>query len=268
MIARNGYDGLTIGQAAAFVGVTVKTVRHYHRLGLVAEPERDGSGYRRYGSAGLLRLVQVRTLAGAGVPLAEVGELLDAGPERFAAALDDVRRRLTERIEELDARRATLHRLAHGDRALLPDRACAVLDRLAGLGFGPDYVAAQREAMVLTRALVPEILDAFLARLERGLDDPGYVELTRRGLEAAAWEPDDPRIEELASELADRLLADGLPAGRALSALPAGSRGRSDAAARYEVVNRHREDGAPSIARLNLLVEAKLRAAGVDVPHG
>ncbi|MFK0202829.1 hypothetical protein [Streptomyces lavendulae] len=115
---------------------------------------------------------------------------------------------------------------------------------------------------------VPEILDAFLARLERGLDDPGYVELTRRGLEAAAWEPDDPRIEELASELADRLLADGLPTGRALSALPAGSRGRSDAAARYEVVNRHREDGAPSIARLNVLVEAKLRAAGVDVPHG
>lgn len=144
MIARNTYDGLTIGQAAAFVGVTVKTVRHYHRLGLVAEPERDGSGYRRYGSADLLRLVQVRTLAGAGVPLAEAGELLDAGPERFAAALDDVRRRLTERIEELDARRETLHRLAHGDRALLPDRACAVLERLAGLGFGPGYVAAQR----------------------------------------------------------------------------------------------------------------------------
>lgn len=59
-------DGLTIGQAAAFVGVTIKTVRHYHRLGLVAEPQRDGSGYRRYGSADLLRLVQVRTLAGAG----------------------------------------------------------------------------------------------------------------------------------------------------------------------------------------------------------
>ena len=42
-------DGLAIGQAAAFAGVTVKTVRHYHRLGLVKEPERDSSGYRRYG---------------------------------------------------------------------------------------------------------------------------------------------------------------------------------------------------------------------------
>ncbi|WP_369028458.1 MerR family DNA-binding transcriptional regulator, partial [Nocardia farcinica] len=42
--------GVTIGQAAAFVGVTVKTVRHYHKLGLVAEPGRDSSGFRRYGS--------------------------------------------------------------------------------------------------------------------------------------------------------------------------------------------------------------------------
>ena len=255
-------NGVTIGQAAAFVGVTIKTVRHYHRLGLVAEPERDGSGYRRYGSADLLRLVQARTLAGAGVPLAEVGELLDADPERFAAALDDVHRRLTEQVEELIARRDTLHRLAQGDRALLPDRACAVLDRLVGLGFGPEYVATQREALVLARALVPEVFDAFLTRLEHGLGDPESVELTMRGLDAASWDPDDPRIEELASALADKLLAD-----RALLAVPNGPGNRSDASARYGLVNHHREDQEPSIARLNTLVEARLRAAGVAIPH-
>ncbi|MFD8984913.1 MerR family transcriptional regulator [Streptomyces sp. NPDC059564] len=257
-------DGLTIGQAAAFVGVTIKTVRHYHRLGLVAEPERDGSGYRRYGSADLLRLVQVRTLAGAGVPLAEIGELLDADPERFAAALDDVHRRLTEQVEDLIARRDTLHRLAHGDRALLPDRACTVLDRLAGLGFDPGYVAAQREALVLARALVPEVFDTFLTRLEHGLDDPEFVELTKRGLDAASWDPDDPRIEELASALADKLLAN-----RALLAMPAGFQNQSDASARYGLVNHHREDQEPSIARLNTLVEANLRAVGIGIgiPH-
>ncbi|MFD5921340.1 MerR family transcriptional regulator [Kitasatospora sp. NPDC058201] len=254
--------GLTIGQAAAFVGVTIKTVRHYHRLGLVAEPERDGSGYRRYGSADLLRLVQARTLAGAGVPLAEIGELLDADPERFAAALDDVHRRLTAQVEDLIARRDTLHRLAHGDRALLPDRACAVLDRLAALGFGPDYVATQREALVLARALAPEVFDTFLTRLEHGLGDPEFVELTKRGLEVASWHPDDPRIEELATSLADKLLA-----GRALLEVPAGSRRRSDASARYGLINHHREDQEPAIARLNTLVEAHLRAAGIEIPH-
>jgi DNA-binding transcriptional MerR regulator len=106
--------GLTIGQAAAFAGVTVKTVRHYHRLGLVEEPERDGSGYRRYGSAELLRLVQVRTLAGAGVPLAEIGVILDADPDRVRAALADVERRINDRIADLMARRNALRQLADG----------------------------------------------------------------------------------------------------------------------------------------------------------
>ncbi|MGW0939674.1 MerR family transcriptional regulator [Streptomyces sp. NPDC002666] len=255
-------NGLTIGQAAAYVGVTIKTVRHYHRLGLVAEPDRDRSGYRRYRSGELFRLVQVRTLAAAGVPLAEIGDLLDADPTTFADTLDDVHHRLTEQIEDLIARRDRLHRLDHGDRALLPDRACAVLNRLAELGFGADYVAVQREALVLARALVPEIFEVFLTRFELSLDDPESVELTKRAWDARAWDPDDPRIEELASTLVDKLLAN-----RALLATPTGFRDQSDAASRYEMVNHHREDQSPSIARLNMLVEARLSAAGIAVPN-
>ena len=43
---------LTIGQLAAYAGVTVRAVRHYHQIGLLPEPERDASGYRRYGAGG------------------------------------------------------------------------------------------------------------------------------------------------------------------------------------------------------------------------
>ncbi|MFJ4792392.1 MerR family transcriptional regulator [Kitasatospora purpeofusca] len=254
-------NGVTIGQAAAFVGVTVKTVRHYHKLGLVAEPERDSSGYRRYGSGALLKLVQVRALAAAGVPLAEIGPMLDADAVRFGAALADVGRQLTERIDELVTRRDTLHRLADGDRALLPDRACAVLARMPGLGFDPDYVAAQREALVLTRALVPEGFDGFLTQLEHGLDDPEYVDLARRGWEAESWESDDPRIEELAAAMADRYLANP-----ALLGDRASLRAWAKASAQYELINNHREDRAPVAARLTALTEARLRSAGVSVP--
>ncbi len=42
---------LTIGQLAAYAGVTVRAVRHYHQVGLLPEPERDASGYRRGGTA-------------------------------------------------------------------------------------------------------------------------------------------------------------------------------------------------------------------------
>lgn len=255
-------NGVTIGEAAAFVGVTVKTVRHYHKLGLVAEPHRDPSGYRRYGSDELLRLVQARTLAAAGVPLAEIGPLLDADAGRFAATLADVERRLTARIADLTARRDTLHRLTDGDRALLPDQACAILDRMPGLGFGPDYVAAQREALVLARALVPDGFDGFVAQLDRRLDDPGYVELAKRGWAAESWAPDDPRIEELATAMADHYLAHPELLGN-----PASTRAWANAAAQYRLINNHRGERAPNSARLTALTEARLRAAGVPIPR-
>ncbi|MFI6170384.1 MerR family transcriptional regulator [Nocardia sp. NPDC051052] len=70
-------DGFTIDQAAAFAGITETMVRDYHQHGLVEEPASDSSGTRRYRSPELLRLVQVRVLAGAGVPLAEIRDLLD-----------------------------------------------------------------------------------------------------------------------------------------------------------------------------------------------
>ena len=114
----------------------------------------------------------------------------------------------------------------------------------------------------LARALLPESFDDFLTQLEHRLDDPEFVELTKRSWDALSWDPDDPRIDELASALSDNLLAN-----RALLAMPTGFRARSDAATRYGLINHHREDQSPTLARLTALVEANLRAAGIDVPH-
>ena len=62
-------------------------------------------------------------------------------------------------------------------------------------------------------------------------------------------------------------MAANLLTNRALLTMPTGFQNQSDAAARYGLVNHHREDQGPSIARLNALVEANLRAAGIDIPH-
>ena len=253
-------DGVTIGQAAAFAGVTVRAIRHYHQHGLLDEPRRDHSGYRRYTSADLLRLVQVRTLAAAGVPLAEIKSLLDADPDRFAAALVEVERRLTDRIDELIARRDTLRRLASGDRALLPERACALLDRAPGLGFTAADVALAREALVLVRVLVPESFDDYLAQVERALEDPRWVALNKRVWDAGEWEPDDPRVDELAAAVADHLIAypwlvPGLP----------GLQARADGAVRFGLLNHYGEEQKPAWARLTALTEVKLRSAGIEI---
>jgi DNA-binding transcriptional MerR regulator len=252
--------GVRIGQAAAFVGVTIKTVRHYHRLGLVDEPRRDGSGYRRYGSSDLLRLIQVRTLAESGVPLSEISGLLGADLQRFAVELAGIKRRLTERIEELTARRDVLDRLANGDRALLPDKACALLDRAADLGFTPDAVVAYREGMVLVKALVPDGFDDYFTDAEHALDDTRFVELVKKCWAAKELEPDDAHIEQLATAVADRFLANP-----ALLAFSNYLQARADAT-RYGLLNHHGED-TPAMARMTMLVETKLRSAGVDIPY-
>lgn len=253
--------GVTIGQAAAFAGVTVKTVRHYHKHGLLDEPPRDSSGYRRYRSADLSRLVQIRTLAAAGVPLAEIGPLLEADATLFAAAIDDVERQLTERIEDLLARRATLRRLAAGDRALLPERVVALLKRMPELGLTPDQVAAVREGLVLAKALVPEGFEQYLDDLELALDDPRFVALNKRALEATAWKPDDPRLPGLAADMAETYLANP-----ALLKVVTAFQARTETGTRYRLIRDYAEERDSATARLTALVEVKLRAAGIVIP--
>src|SRR6476660_5888712 len=95
---------ITIGQLARYAGVTIKAVRHYHQRGLLDEPPRDSSGYRRYTAADALKLVKIRILAEAGVPLARIKDLLTADPDEFNAAIADIDRSLQQRADVDTAR--------------------------------------------------------------------------------------------------------------------------------------------------------------------
>ncbi len=54
-------------------------------------------GYRTYQAGAVVRLIRIRTLAEAGVPLARVRELPDADPATFAAATTEIDRRRSPR---------------------------------------------------------------------------------------------------------------------------------------------------------------------------
>ena len=69
---------ITIGQLARYAGVSTKTIRVYHDKGLLPEPDRDASGYRRYSAQDASALLKIRVLVEAGVPLARIRELLAA----------------------------------------------------------------------------------------------------------------------------------------------------------------------------------------------
>lgn len=137
---------LTIGQLAGHVGVTVRTVRHYHAKGLLPEPERDASGYRRYGAKAVVDLIKIRTLADAGVPLPRVKELLEANAEQFARAVAEIDRRLRAEIRERQRHRERISRLAAGDSLALPREAVDYLDRMRELGVPERMVEGERDS--------------------------------------------------------------------------------------------------------------------------
>ena len=189
---------LTISQLASYAGVTVRTVRHYHQIGLLAEPERDRSGYRTYDAAAVVRLIRIRVLADAGVPRARVQELLVAGPEEFATAVEEIDTALRADIRRLQRNRKRIAKLAAGDNLALPQVVVDYLDRLRGLGVGETYIELERDAWIMLSAQIPDI-DAVIAEKHRQLDeDPDMTRLYRLLGSVSEWSPDDPRVVELA----------------------------------------------------------------------
>lgn len=194
---------LTISQLAAYAGVTVRAVRHYHAKGLLPEPGRDHSGYRRYDAAAVVELIRIRTLAEAGVPLSRVHELLAADEEEFAEAIVDIDHRLRAEIRERQRHRERVAQLAAGDRLALPPEAIEYLDRLRELDVPERAVEMERDVWILVAAQIPEQMPALMA-LKRGqIEDPAVAAIYVDLVEAADWAPDDPRLPAVA----DRLVA-------------------------------------------------------------
>ncbi len=203
---------LTISQFAAYAGVTVATVRHYHKIGLLPEPGRDRSGYRSYDAAAVVRLIRIHILASAGVPLARVEDLLDADPEEFAGRVREIDRRLRAEVRQLQETRARLARLAAGEHMALPASVVGYLDRLRSLGVEERYIELERDAWIMVAAQLPDQIDAIMARKHTDLDDPDLVRFYSLVSGALDWAEDDPRVAE-AADILVRLLTRAANAG-------------------------------------------------------
>ncbi len=70
-------DANTVGAVAALTGVSVRTLHHYDHIGLVVPSVRTPAGYREYTDADIERLHLVLVYRSVGMPLDEIGALLD-----------------------------------------------------------------------------------------------------------------------------------------------------------------------------------------------
>ncbi|TQK68604.1 MerR family transcriptional regulator [Nocardioides sp. SLBN-35] len=195
---------LTIGQLASYAGVTIRTVRHYHQVGLLPEPERDRSGYRSYDAAAVVRLIRIRTLADAGVPLARVQELLDADTDTFGVAVEEIDRRLRAEIRELQQHRKRIAQLGSGDTLAVPEEVADYLALVRAIGVPEEMLEAERDAWILIAARYPDQIGAFMADKRAQLEDPRTVRFYQ--LIGELLRGSDTEGERLVHEMADLLV--------------------------------------------------------------
>jgi DNA-binding transcriptional MerR regulator len=94
---------VNVGEVAALAGVTVRTLHHYDRIGLLSPSERTSAGYRRYTPSDLDRLHQVLVYRELGFPLEEIATLLD---DPAADPVAHLRRQLALLRDRLDRTKA------------------------------------------------------------------------------------------------------------------------------------------------------------------
>lgn len=208
-----GASGLRIGDAAALLGTTVKAIRVYHEHGVVPDPGRDDSGYRRYDADTLVLLARVLRLRAVGLSLREIRPVLEAHDDAghtLQATLHDLADTLEDEIAERRRRRALVIDLLDE----------GIADPLA---VSPADVAEERQIAFLRRH-IPDLSpeeEAFERRLQRALgafgisevEEPaeaetepllaatggtaGLVDRHRRLFALRDAAPDDPRVDAL-----------------------------------------------------------------------
>jgi Cd(II)/Pb(II)-responsive transcriptional regulator len=124
---------MKIGELAAKAGCDVQTVRYYEREGLLAEPEREASGYRRYAQRHLQRLQFIRHCRSLDIPLQDIRQLLafaaqpDPSCHQVDGLLDGHIGRVRQQLKALRALEKQLVALrarCDGD----PSHSCAILE--------------------------------------------------------------------------------------------------------------------------------------------
>ncbi|WP_431779825.1 MerR family transcriptional regulator [Microbacterium aurantiacum] len=178
-------------ELADLAGTTVNTVRHYHRLGLLAEPDRRYNGYKQYRTEHLVALLRIRRLVDLGVPLAQVG---DVGTDRLTAteALREVDAELEAKIERLQEARSAIATIL---------RAEAPADTPAGFEVAGSRLSSADSSMIhLYSRLYDEESLVDLREIVTHDEDPVGAEIDRLPADA-----DEQTRRELAERLAPSL---------------------------------------------------------------
>ncbi len=241
--------GWSTREIADLAGTTVNTVRHYHRVGLLEQPDRMSNGYKQYQVRHLVRLLRIRRLRDLGVPLDQIDEVAvdgDSSSEALRAIDSDLR----VSIERLQRARAEIQAILLGS---------SVTDVPPGFeDVGARMSEADRSLVLIYSQLYSEEAMSDL----RDMQEADPYELSA-DLDALAPDADETVRQELAERYAPTI-AKALKDYSWLSN-PAGHVTKSAAVTRDTVVEAIRALYNPAqrdvIVRASIIADGLLRSA-------
>ncbi len=129
-------ENLTIGKVAKRALVNVETVRYYQRRGLIPEPLRRESGYRRYSQDDVARIQFIKRAKELGFTLKEILELLSLRVDPDTTSVD-IKRETKAKIDEIEKKIRTLQsmkkaltKLSTACKGQGPTSECPILEAL------------------------------------------------------------------------------------------------------------------------------------------
>ncbi|MBY4129759.1 MerR family transcriptional regulator [Rhodococcus fascians] len=234
---------MRIGSLAEAVGTTPRTVRHYHRLGLLDEPRRLPNGYREYTIDDVVRLMRIRWLADCGMPLGEIGAALDESPPGETDVVADLRA-LLDGIELQQSALARKHSrlstllddaIQHRQLTALPRELADALTALIDASVETDREALIRErdlleVMAISGTVPASFFETVTATLGNHDLRRRYLALLREfgALEGRDTVEAESDIDTLAAELASMVDLDSLASGSPEPAVNTGRIGSLD----------------------------------------
>ena len=161
------------GELAELAGVTVRTIRHYHQIGILEEPSRSPNGYREYDVGHLVRVLRIKRLADLGFALQDLPLDDDADHDARLESLDD---ELAAQIDRLTAQRSVVAALRAGGVAPdLPPELGVRMALASAVGVPPRMARLEREQMLLLAHLGGEEASRLIEDLYDRFAEPAAV---------------------------------------------------------------------------------------------
>lgn len=186
----------TVKEVAEIAGVTIKTLHHYHKIGLLQPCEITDAGYRFYGEKELERLQQILFYRELDFSLKDIKKALEDEPSRLVC--------LTEQQELLIARKQRLDCLLKtiGDSIVLAKKG-VIMDKSAmfnGLKKEEweNVLSEQSKYLEDTYGYeLPDVKDAQVDDLNEQAAEAKQFIISVSDALKNGWKADDKRLQQL-----------------------------------------------------------------------